>query len=479
MGNQYLEYRSNYLLFGVLLFCFALIGGISISALPLKVSLPIVSLVLLAALIPIFLEKTYLLLLIFIGIIPFLLLVPMFEEGFSILIIPGFLILSLWYVNLTLKKESIIITPYYKYLIAFFCAILISTILGKDIKISFLALRSYVMIFLVFFLIVNLIKTPQHLIQAGWVIIITMAILAFFVLLDQWNLIGFAINYPLSYHELHRSRVGLSDPNFTSLMLSIAIPFTFYFLFIYKNIIQRIILIILLSLFIMAIILTYSIGGLIGLLSIFFLVIFFMKGIKTGRKISIFITVMLILCAGFFLLPESYKARVQDKYEVARTKEFAYWGSTRGAALIGGLNVIINNPILGVGPENHGFEALKYYPIIRARGWGLHRGATPHNLYISITGESGLIGLFTFVLLIFVIIKGLRKSINKLEDLSETKILFLGQGFIVSIIAFLIQSIFLDTQRHKYLWILLGLIVSFTVIANQIEKESNESIDHT
>ena len=213
---------------------------------------------------------------------------------------------------------------------------------------------------------------------------------------------------------------------------------------------------------------SYSIGGLINLLSTFFLVIFFTKGLNRGRKVSIFITFIFIFCAGFFLLPKSYKARIQDKYEETRTKEFAYWGSTRGAAWISGFNVIINNPIWGVGPMNHGFEALKYYPIIRPRGWGLNRGSPPHNLYISIMGETGLIGFLSFMILIFAIIKGLLKSTNKLEDISETKMLFLGQALIVSIIAFLIHGFFIDTQRHKYLWILLGLIVSYNTITDHI-----------
>lgn len=463
----------------MLSFFFALIGGISISSLPLKVSLPVVSITLLIALIPIFIEKTYLLLLIFIGITPFFLLIPVFEEGFSILIIPGFMILSLWYLNITFKKEPIIITPYYKYLILFFCVILISTILGKDIKTSFLALKSYFMIFLIFFLIVNLIKTPQHIIQIGWVIIISMTILTFFVLLDQWELIDIAFNYPLDYMELHRSRVGLYDPNFTSLMLSIALPFAFYFLFIYKDIIQRVILIIPLSLLMVGIILTYSIGGLIGLLSIFFLIILFMKGLNRGTKASIFITFILIFCAGSLLLPESYKMKIQDKYEETMTEEFAYWGTNRGAAWMSGLQVIADNSVFGVGPVNHGFEALKYYPIIQDRDWGRDYGATPHNLYISIMGETGLIGLLSFIILIFVIIRGLLKSIKRLEYLRERELLFCGQGLMVSIIAFLIQSIFLDTQRHKYLWILLGLIVSFIGIVNQIKEKNDEGIDHT
>jgi len=270
-------------LFIVFVFCVCIAGGIILSRSLPSLSLGVLGSLFLIFLMPFFLNKVHCLLLLFVALIPFLLFIPAIEDNFSILAVLGLFVLWIWFSKFTMEKDNIVIVPQYKYLFAFTLIMFFSLMTSNDRLIGISYFKSYLMLFLLFFLVVSLIKTPRQLLQLGWILIVSLSVVAFIVLLDQRQIMGSGA-YSLSYQDLHRNIGIRGDPNFTALEISVGIPFAICYLMIYKKLFQQIILSLCLVILIIAVIMTYSSGGAIGLLSILILFLILSKNINTGKK---------------------------------------------------------------------------------------------------------------------------------------------------------------------------------------------------
>ncbi len=444
--------------------------GTLLALLPLKFGLIITGSLLLCLTLPFFLNREYLLLIILVVLIPFGILVVILEGGPSVLGLLGFIVFGVWAAGLALKKTPVIIISQFLYLFVWMIVMSFSALLSDNQAWCYAFVRSYLLVFILFFLVVNLVKTPVQIYQVGWALIVSLSIVALFLVLDQLVFINLNI-HTLGYSDLHRQRLGLgTDPNASALDISVGIPFAIYYLTICRRGLQRVLLAICLLLLTSAIILTYSAGGLIGLLTTILLVLAFSKEVKTGHKIFLLVLSIVVICLAFSLTPAPFLERISFISHVIRQEDFAYWGSMRGAAWIGALNVILYNPVLGVGPGNVGFKSIRYYPlpqIYRELYSGGRFGVVPHNLFLAIASETGLIGFSLFIIVVITVLKGLYSSINSLRDSTDRSLLFIGQAILVSSIAFLAQGLAIDAQLDKYLWVLLGLAASFRLIVKQ------------
>lgn len=144
---------------------------------------------------------------------------------------------------------------------------------------------------------------------------------------------------------------------------------------------------------------------------------------------------------------------------------FYHWltGNIRWYIWRGTLKMIKMKPVTGWGLGNYPF----FYPYYRIREYFLQVESTPvttqaHNEYLHIWVETGIIGLFLFLILIFVVISGSRKE-------KETKSGFdmvCAGGCIGGIVAVLVDNIFSTNLRNPstsmYFWFLLGVLAGYT-----------------
>lgn len=94
-----------------------------------------------------------------------------------------------------------------------------------------------------------------------------------------------------------------------------------------------------------------------------------------------------------------------------------------------------------------------------------------HNNWLNVLGQTGLLGIFTFVCLNTVLIKSCRFKVNKLNEQNLIH-LALSCAFIG---AFLFQGLSGSFEDARHLWILFGLLVgasNFTSSKNDISEES-------
>ena len=134
-----------------------------------------------------------------------------------------------------------------------------------------------------------------------------------------------------------------------------------------------------------------------------------------------------------------------------------------------GLEMVRNNPVLGVGTGNYLTEYHNYLDI-RPRLSRIHYGWL-HNSYLQIWAENGTIGLLVFLFFLIAIFIGLLKAHLNAVD-REMKILALG--LMAAFTGFAVEFAGIPALNQELGWTIFGLAVALISIFRE-EKEQNRS----
>ncbi len=345
--------------------------------------------------------------------------------------------------------------------------IIFSALIGVNFKQSMNYLKSILQMMGFSFLVICLMNTKQKLNWLWWVVVVSCFFAALITLMAKFNLLPFSLN-ALTYGDLgvERQTGTDGDPNYFAVQLSVGLTFSISSLMYMKNNWIRLILFPMILVLLWAISLTLSIGAIIGLFGICFYHIVSTHLISASRKILILFLLFISFLVVLFL--PVMQTRIED--QVQRTKNYGVWqlGSYRVLTWTAGSNIIIHHPIFGVGIGNHAF-LTKEYDIFQVIKFGLDADTKPaHNMYISFAADNGIPALIVLLLLIIYVIKNLR--VLEKKYLSD-KVLF--NSILSALICYLIQNVFLDGWRGKYLWLLIGMGVALISIC-RIEVETNQ-----
>lgn len=186
-------------------------------------------------------------------------------------------------------------------------------------------------------------------------------------------------------------------------------------------------------------VLTYSRGALTAVL--FALTFFaFLKGHK-AMLISMIFIFAASLAASYFM-----KMRINSMAMVPGYDRIGLWQEALG--------IIEDFPLLGCGPNTYTVVG----PYYKVSGGG---GCYPHNSYLQMTAELGLLGLSSFIWIIINLFRSCLADVKKIRD-NPYGIIMLG--LLSGLFGFLIHS-FVDVniytlQLGNLMWFVMGLIVS-------------------
>jgi O-antigen ligase len=188
--------------------------------------------------------------------------------------------------------------------------------------------------------------------------------------------------------------------------------------------------------------LTYSRGAWIA-----FVLAIFLLGLKNWR-----VLIPSMLIAGVFLFL-FYPKLNENRDPITSFKAFAdynnrlgYWSRS--------IHVIRDYPVLGTGVNTYSTVQWRY-----ENEWGW--GGYPHNSYLQMTAETGVVGLLSFLWLLFSLYKN---SFRNLKKMQRPELRFLLISFLTGLSGLLIHSFFDTTlysvQLSSFMWLLMGLIVA-------------------
>lgn len=162
-----------------------------------------------------------------------------------------------------------------------------------------------------------------------------------------------------------------------------------------------------------------------------------------------------ILCLGIlFLLPDEQKERFSSVGEDRTSRQrLLYWEH--------GWDMMKENPLFGVGY----FNFIPYYQNHFPEDMLYEHAELPHNIFIQVGTDAGFIGLLFFCLIIFYSLKKSRDIARQpdIDPLWRATAAGLGYG----IFGFLIAGQFVTVTYYPFLWIHLAFIVSLDAVVRK------------
>jgi len=223
-------------------------------------------------------------------------------------------------------------------------------------------------------------------------------------------------------------------------------------------------LIVLLVLLLINFVLTVSRGGYFGFAAtLLVFIIFYFKKLFTWRNLAIVIVIGLVYWGVSFALSQSKGRALSQFIGHATLQDISRGESIQGRLMTfnKAIDVFKKNMTLGIGLGNYG-PWVKGYPLQPPpTGWDI-----VNNQYIELGVETGLVGLITFGLLLFVLIM---RSLLALRVANEPFLRATLIGLLAAFIGVLVQFNFFSTLYIIHIWILIGLLVA---VQNLVFKNS-------
>jgi O-antigen ligase len=294
--------------------------------------------------------------------------------------------------------------------------------------------------------------------------------LIFFI--DLWILINVSCALlGIIHNGLVPHHAFMGDENDFALVMTMAIPFA-YFMFLETNSIKKkIFYLAACGLFIGATVVSFSRGGLIGLVPVAAYCWY-----KSPKKLlaSVLIGFMLIIFLSF--TTERYWTEVKTIFTEETHEDGT--GAQRRYYWKCAWRMFLDHPIIGVGPSNFPWNIEKYERIVGIRDQRLHGGTVAHSLYFTLLSELGLVGILLFCGMLYFFQKDKKWIISKEKEyfLKSTKkniqlsvedkeiiqqlkkIKFVSFAITGALIGYLISGAFLSVLYYPHFWLIIAAL---------------------
>lgn len=138
-------------------------------------------------------------------------------------------------------------------------------------------------------------------------------------------------------------------------------------------------------------------------------------------------------------------------------------------------DMFTDHPILGVGAAN--FSPL-YPQYINERGSAIAESfGPPHNYYLEIASEHGVIGLITILGILVLAFVRLRTAQRLFGLLGEARLSELAVALQIALAGYLISAAFLHGLYSRFLWLQVSLAVAFALIAVTEARRRGVSVE--
>lgn len=211
----------------------------------------------------------------------------------------------------------------------------------------------------------------------------------------------------------------------------------------------------------LAIVFTYSRGAIVALavVSVMMLVSWVPRRVL-GRAIVVGALPAVIAIA--FLLPAEYTQRLAALGQVTQVSSGS---SIQDRAIRGRLSEVTSaimmfgdHPLIGVGYGNFEAHYPRYAQMVGLDGRREQREA--HSLYLEVAAETGLVGIVVFGTLVGFACLTVRSRRRSFLEEGNRAAAHLLTGFGISLLGYLVGSIFLHLTYPRYFWLMIGLAIA-------------------
>jgi O-antigen ligase len=263
----------------------------------------------------------------------------------------------------------------------------------------------------------------------------------------------------------------MGDENDFCMVMDMAVPFAYFFLFSATGAAQKIKYLGFLGTFILAAMASLSRGGFIGLAAVG--AYCWYRSPKKGIAL-----VVLLIAVIFMVLfaPQTY----WDEIASSTNDETMSEEGTGGARLYTwgiGLDMFFHNPIIGVGQSNFPWT-IGEYEAGRTFHTRSFAGREAHSAWVTLIAELGLAGIVIIGAMLWQCYKdlklvrtrfmpvGSRLKHGQTVHAGEDARVYIARAMEGSVIGFIVSGVFISTLWYPSLWIMMSLIVALRNISD-------------
>jgi putative inorganic carbon (hco3(-)) transporter len=387
------------------------------------------------------------------------------------ILIPGLLIVPVAYHFY--RRRPVIADVGTLAVVVFLFVQLVSTLLSDDQGYAFSELRVFVVEGVAIYLLIrNAVRTVNVLRLVVWTMLLAGVLMAGVVIFQEVTasyskpFMGFGQvgrEWFIGHAANPRLSGPIGDPNYFAQILLVLVPIGLLRFFGERTMFLRLLAAGATGVIAFALTLTFSRGA-----GVAFVVVLVMMTVF--RYIPLY--QLLIVVLGLVLLLNfvpAYKERVATLGSIAGGAET---GSSvdqsvrsRSTEMKAAAQVFLDHPLVGVGP---GSFPLYYQEYANRVGLDVHEAAESgarrgeearresHNIFLSIAADLGILGLASFLAILFVTFRRLNRS-RKRWLRSHPEAANLAASFLLGLAAYLTSGLFLTLAFERYFWLLLAL----------------------
>ncbi len=339
----------------------------------------------------------------------------------------GIALIAAWLIWRLLNPGKIFKSPLDMPLLWLLLASLLATIFSVNF---FISLEAVIFFFIYFFFFLLAVDLARHLWLVEIVINAMLGAAAIVILRSLLLMILFGNISTIPLPRLAAWGTAMGDPNRLAVYLGPIICLAFYKLTISSRWVGRVLLTALVVLFLVALALTQSRGGLLGFMAIitcYGVAWFSRKGLKIQsgvktRKVKVLIVIVIFILIGV----SSFIIGSRD----IGLQSIAI--QTRLETITGAIKTLAAHPLVGSGPGTLGQEMLRYQPPL----YGVHAHA--HILFLTFAAETGLLGIIGMAWLAIVVVRQLWSTTRERESFRQDS---LRIGLTAALVGFVAHSI--------------------------------------
>ena len=381
---------------------------------------------------------------------------------------------------------NVLLQPLTFLLVSYTAVLLLTTTFARDPRIADQRVLESVKSFGVFLLVVALASNVRRLFVAASTLVVSATFLS---LLGIYQTLtgnyarwfgGFArVKNAQIYSDVFQPRIAgpLGDPNFFAQILLLAVPVALFIGWESRGKV-RWLAFGCAAIIVAATLLTYSRGGMLalGVILVLALIAHRVDRRRMIGGVAALVVLLLLLPASFTrrfvtieqILPGGGETIHRDSsFEKRRLLTATAWVTFK------------NNPLLGVGAGNYTVWFDHYAEQVgsEARGYDdpgeIHY---PHNLYLEIAAETGVLGLVIFAAIVAMTLAHLRSANRALADEGLREAAGVAKALELAVIGYLISALFLHGHFQRYLWLMFGLAAAFARVTPLVRSEKTVRI---
>jgi O-antigen ligase len=254
---------------------------------------------------------------------------------------------------------------------------------------------------------------------------------------------------------------GAQDENYVAMYMSVALPFAYFAVFHFNGLHRKLVYTGLVGIFVVAIIVSLSRGGFLGLVAVAFFC-----WLRSPRKLLGVVVAIVMGVVTLVVASDKYWSEMET---IADTNEGT--ADLRIDAWKIAFRQYLDNPILGVGGGNFPWEMGKYQGSDMWNKYGRNMSANmvTHSLYFELLAEEGSCGAILVAMLIYFTIRDLRwvernarrrqRALGPRSPAAGeiTRATWLALSLQGGMIGFLVCSAFISTLYMSTFWTLVGM----------------------